>query len=97
MVGDGVGYIKLDKFLENSAQEVKDALTNINKENPKGIVLDLRNNGGGILQEAVKIVNLFVNKDQLIVTQKGKNVEKTIAYKNSVCSNFGCCTACRLG
>jgi carboxyl-terminal processing protease len=81
MVGDGVGYIKLDKFLENSAQEVKDALTNINKENPKGIVLDLRNNGGGILQEAVKIVNLFVNKDQLIVTQKGKNVEKTIAYK----------------
>ncbi|MFC3364886.1 S41 family peptidase [Pedobacter fastidiosus] len=44
-------------------------------------MLDLRNNGGGILQEAVKIVNLFVNKDQLIVTQKGKNVEKTIAYK----------------
>lgn len=81
MVGDGVGYIKLDKFLENSAQEVKDALISINKENPKGIVLDLRNNGGGILQEAVKIVNLFVNKDQLIVTQKGKNIEKTIAYK----------------
>jgi len=81
MVGDGIGYIKLDKFLENSAQEVKDALLTLNKENPKGIVLDLRNNGGGILQEAVKIVNLFVNKDQLIVTQKGKNAEKTIAYK----------------
>ncbi|WP_316802258.1 S41 family peptidase [Pedobacter nototheniae] len=81
MVGDGVGYIKLDKFLENSGQEVKDALVSLNKENPKGIVLDLRNNGGGILQEAVKIVNLFVNKDQLIVTQKGKNVEKTITYK----------------
>jgi len=81
MVGDGIGYIKLDKFLENSGQEVKDALLNINKENPKGIILDLRNNGGGILQEAVKIVNLFVNKDQLIVTQKGKNIEKTIAYK----------------
>ncbi|PWS32863.1 S41 family peptidase [Pedobacter paludis] len=81
MVGDGIGYIKLDKFLENSGQEVKDALLAINKENPKGIVLDLRNNGGGILQEAVKIVNLFVNKDQLIVTQKGKNAEKTIAYK----------------
>lgn len=81
MVGDGIGYIKLDKFLENSAQEVKDALLNINKENPKGIVLDLRNNGGGILQEAVKIVNLFVDKDQLVVTQKGKNVEKTITYK----------------
>lgn len=81
MVGDGVGYIKLDKFLENSGQEVKDALVAIQKENPKGIILDLRNNGGGILQEAVKIVNLFVDKDQLVVTQKGKNVEKTIAYK----------------
>jgi len=81
MVGDGVGYIKLDKFLENSGQEVKDALANINKENPKGLILDLRNNGGGILQEAVKIVNLFVNKDQLVVTQKGKNVDKTISYK----------------
>ncbi|MFC4211698.1 S41 family peptidase [Pedobacter lithocola] len=81
MVGDGVGYIKLDKFLENSGQEVKDALLTLNKENPKGIVLDLRNNGGGILQEAVKIVNLFVNKDLLVVTQKGKNAEKTISYK----------------
>nr|WP_230383955.1 S41 family peptidase [Pedobacter endophyticus] len=81
MVGDGIGYIKLDKFLENAGQEVKDALMAIQKENPKGIVLDLRNNGGGILQEAVKIVNLFVAKDQLVVTQKGKNVEKTITYK----------------
>ncbi|MDQ1141004.1 S41 family peptidase [Pedobacter agri] len=81
MVGDGIGYIKLDKFLENSGQEVKDALLGINKENPKGIVLDLRNNGGGILQEAVKIVNLFVDKDQLVVIQKGKNAEKTITYK----------------
>lgn len=81
MVGEGIGYIKLDKFLENSGQEVRDALVNLNKENPKGIVLDLRNNGGGILQEAVKIVNLFVDKDLLVVTQKGKNAEKTIAYK----------------
>ncbi|WP_443945358.1 S41 family peptidase [Pedobacter sp. AW1-32] len=81
MVGDGIGYIKLDKFLENSGQEVRDALVAIQKENPKGVVLDLRNNGGGILQEAVKIVNLFVPKDQLVVTQKGKNVEKTITYK----------------
>jgi len=84
MVGDGIGYIRLDKFLENSGQEVKDALVSLNKENPKGIVLDLRNNGGGILQEAVKIVNLFVDKDQLIVTQKGKNTAKTITYKTQL-------------
>ncbi len=81
MVGDGVGYIKLDKFLENAAAEVTSALVLLQTKNPKGIVLDLRNNGGGILQEAVKIVNLFVAKNRLIVTQKGKNPEKTIFYK----------------
>ncbi len=76
-----IGYIKLTQFLENSAQEVKDALLSINKQQPKGIILDLRNNGGGILQEAVKIVNFFVKKDLLIVVQKGRNPEKTINYK----------------
>ncbi|KQC01472.1 S41 family peptidase [Pedobacter sp. Hv1] len=81
MLGDQIGYIRLDKFLENSGQEVKDALVNLNKSQPKGIILDLRNNGGGILQEAVKIVNLFVQKDILIVVQKGRNPEKTVSYK----------------
>lgn len=81
MLGDKIGYIRLDKFLENSGQEVKDALVNLNKEQPKGIILDLRNNGGGILQEAVKIVNLFVQKDLLIVVQKGRNPEKTVSYR----------------
>ncbi|WP_036678041.1 S41 family peptidase [Daejeonella oryzae] len=78
---NNVGYIKLDKFLENSAQEVKDALTELKKNNLTGLVIDLRYNGGGILQEAVKIVNLFVNKDVNVVVQKGRNREKTITYK----------------
>lgn len=81
MLEGNIGYIKLDKFLENSGQEVKDALEAINKHNPKGVILDLRNNGGGILQEAVKIVNLFVPKNVLVVVQKGRNPEKTIKYQ----------------
>ncbi|HTN20805.1 MAG TPA: S41 family peptidase [Pelobium sp.] len=81
MLADNIGYIKLDKFLENSGQEVKDALLEIQKNNPKGLILDLRYNGGGILQEAVKIVNLFVNRDVEVVVQKGKNPDKTISYK----------------
>lgn len=81
MLNNQIGYIKLDKFLENSGQEVKDALLNINKQQPKGLILDLRNNGGGILQEAVKIVNFFVKKDVMVVVQKGKNPEKTVSYK----------------
>lgn len=81
MVAGNMGYIKLDRFLENSAQEVTDALVDIKKNNPNGIILDLRSNGGGILQEAVKIVNLFVQKDVEVVSQKGKVKEKNFTYK----------------
>ncbi len=81
MTDNQIAYIRLDKFLENSAQEVRDAALALNKQQPKGIVLDLRYNGGGILQEAVKIVNLFIGKDIMVVTQKGKNPQKTITYK----------------
>ncbi|MDB4920630.1 S41 family peptidase [Mucilaginibacter sp.] len=80
MVDGNMGYIKLDKFLENSAEEVTNALTNIKKNNPSGVILDLRSNGGGILQEAVKIVNLFVPKDVEVVSQKGKIKEKNFTY-----------------
>jgi carboxyl-terminal processing protease len=81
MVDGNMGYIKLDKFLENSADEVTTALVNIKKNNPNGIILDLRSNGGGILQEAVKIVNLFVQKDVEVVSQKGKIKEKNFTYR----------------
>lgn len=80
MVDGNMGYIKLDKFLENSADEVTNALTDIKKNNPNGIILDLRSNGGGILQEAVKIVNLFVPKGVEVVSQKGKIKEKNFTY-----------------
>ncbi len=82
MLNSQIGYIKLDKFLENSGQEVKDALVAINKQQPKGLILDLRNNGGGILQEAVKIVNLFVPENLLLVVQKGRNPAKTVRYES---------------
>lgn len=81
MVEGNMGYIKLDKFLENSADEVTAALTSIKKNNPNGIILDLRSNGGGILQEAVKIVNLFVPRDVEVVSQKGKIKEKNFTYR----------------
>ena len=80
MVDGNMGYIKLDRFLENSAQEVTDALVALKKNNPSGIILDLRSNGGGILQESVKIVNLFVPKDVLVVSQKGKIKDKNFTW-----------------
>jgi carboxyl-terminal processing protease len=80
MVAGNMGYIKLNKFLENSADEVTTALVALKKNNPSGIILDLRSNGGGILQEAVKIVNLFVQKDVKVVSQIGKIKEKNFTY-----------------
>jgi carboxyl-terminal processing protease len=72
-IDNGIGYIRLDRFLDNCSAEVKQALLALKeKEHIKSVVLDLRGNGGGILQEAVKIVNLFVPKGTLIVSQKGK-------------------------
>src|SRR3569833_3065556 len=80
MVDGNMGYIKLDKFLVNSAEEVTNALVELKKNNPNGIILDLRSNGGGILQEAVKIVNLFVQKNTEIVSQIGKIKDKNFTY-----------------
>lgn len=80
-IADGVGYIRLDKFLDNCAAEVKQALVALKeKQKIKSVVLDLRGNGGGILQEAVKIVNLFVPKGTLIVSQKGKIKSNNTEY-----------------
>jgi carboxyl-terminal processing protease len=83
MVDGNMGYIKLDKFLENSGDEVTNALVALKKNNPSGIILDLRSNGGGILQEAVKIVNLFVAKDVEVVSQRGKVKEKNFTYRTN--------------
>ena len=80
MVAGNMGYIKLDRFLENSGDEVTNALIELKKNNPNGIILDLRSNGGGILQEAVKIVNLFVPKGVEVVSQRGKIKEKNFTY-----------------
>jgi carboxyl-terminal processing protease len=81
MVGPHTGYIKLTQFLENSADEVKQALTTL-KANPemKNVILDLRGNGGGLLKESVDIVNLFVGKNEKIVSQKGKIKEMNMDY-----------------
>jgi carboxyl-terminal processing protease len=80
MLNDTVGYIKLTSFTENAADEVKSALVKLKDKNAKAIVFDLRGNGGGLLREAVDIVNLFVDRGQVIVTQKGKIKEMNKVY-----------------
>jgi carboxyl-terminal processing protease len=72
MVADSVGYIKLTGFTETASAEVKEAFNKLKEENMQSLVLDLRGNGGGLLKEAVSIVNFFVPKGADIVNTKGK-------------------------
>lgn len=83
VVGDGVGYIKLTGFTENAAKEVKTALLELKEKNKiKSLVFDLRDNSGGLLKESVDIVNLFIAKDQEVVSQKGKVKEMNRVHKS---------------
>ncbi len=83
--GDGVGYIYLNGFTDNSYHEVKTAFNDLkNNHHIKSLVLDLRNNGGGILKGAVQIVNMFVPKGKTVVTTKSKLSQWDRAYRTSV-------------
>ena len=74
LVDNDYGYIKLDEFTQNASKDVKDAFLTLKSKNSnlKGLILDLRGNGGGLLNEAVDLVNIFVNKHELVVQTKGK-------------------------
>ncbi|GHT11025.1 peptidase S41 [Bacteroidia bacterium] len=67
-----IGYIAFSTFTKDCSEEVKKALVELKKQGAAGIVLDLRNNTGGLLEEAVKIVNFFVDKGQTVVSIKGR-------------------------
>lgn len=81
MLKDSVGYIKLTGFTESASKEVKAALVSLKEQNAKSIILDLRGNGGGLLNEAVNIVNFFVPKGSEVVYTKGKIKEWDKTYK----------------
>lgn len=74
MVADGIGYVNLTTFTDNAAQNVGNALSKLKEKNPglKGLILDLRDNGGGLLNEAVNLVNVFVPQGELVASTRGK-------------------------
>ncbi len=83
MVKNNVGYIVLTDFTEKCSKDVKKALIELKNEGATSIILDVRGNGGGLLSEAVEIVNLFVPKGKEIVTTKGKIKQVGSVYKTS--------------
>jgi carboxyl-terminal processing protease len=79
----GIGYLRLSGFTQKAATEVKKVMENMHQGNDSlnGLIIDLRGNGGGLLNEAVDITNLFINKGELIVTTKGKSTDKTVVHR----------------
>lgn len=87
LVGDqnNIAYVNLTQFTPNCARDVRNALDSLKKAQPalKGVVLDLRSNPGGLLDEAVNVCNLFIEKGQLVVSTKGKNKEWEKQFKTN--------------
>lgn len=83
MVHDSVGYLSLTGFTDNCAKDVKKAFIDLKERGARSMIIDLRDNGGGSLQEAVDIVNLFVPKGQEIVVTKGKLRQAAGSYKTA--------------
>ena len=82
LVEEGIGYVKLTSFTDKASQEVGQAISNLKaNENINKLILDLRGNGGGLLMQAVDIVNFFIPKDQLVVETKGRMQEINRVYK----------------
>ena len=80
-IDDKTGYIVLNQFTNKAATQVKEALEQLKREGVEKIILDLRGNPGGLLNEAVNICNLFVPKDEIIVTTKSKIEKHNITFK----------------
>lgn len=80
MVKGNVGYIKLDEFTQDAARNVREAFKKLKSDHPdmQGVILDLRGNGGGLMNEAVDIVNIWVKKGELVVKTKGKVAAKNV-------------------
>lgn len=83
VVCDSVGYIYLNSFTDSAADEVKRALQDLKRRGVTSLVLDLRGNGGGILEQAVQIVNLFVPKGVEVLSTRGRNKQMDKIYKTT--------------
>lgn len=81
---DGIGYINLNSFTEGCSKEFRRAFIDLRNQGMKGLVFDLRNNGGGSEMEAVYIVNMFVPKGKLIVSNRGKMKRANHDYVTTV-------------
>ena len=78
-----IGYIQLGSFTEDCSKTMRRAIVELKKQGATSFIIDLRGNGGGLLDEAIDIVNLFVPKNKIIVTTKGKTKHANETYKTT--------------
>lgn len=83
MVDDGIGYISLTTFTRDAGRNVANALRDLKTASPdlKGVILDLRGNGGGLLREAINVCNVFIPANETVVTTRSKVVEADQEFK----------------
>jgi len=83
MLNEDIGYVALTTFTRNAGRNVANALKDLQTDHPdlKGVVFDLRGNGGGLLAEAVNVSNVFIPKNELVVTTKGKVIDWDRSFK----------------
>ncbi len=81
MLEDGIGYIRITEFRENTAKELDKGLEELKKSGLKGLIIDVRNNPGGLLDTAIEVASRFLENDKVIVSTKGRT-EKEVVYKS---------------
>ncbi len=82
-VGDGIGYIKLERFSQSSAQEFLSAFNRLREGRKlEGLIIDVRDNPGGLLESAVSICEMFVPRGSVIVSTRGRNFHERFTYKS---------------
>lgn len=84
LLDGGIGYINFNSFTDQCAKDVRRAFIDLKKQGAKKLVFDLRNNGGGSVSEAVSIVNMFLPKDKVVLTMKGKLQRANNEYRTTV-------------
>ncbi len=80
MLENNIAYIKLTEFTPDAGKNVRAAFIKLKEKNPKGVVLDLRDNPGGLLMEAVNVCNVFLPKGKKVVSTKGKITDQNATY-----------------
>ena len=88
VIGDNIGYIKINQFLQTTANDVDNALAEFKAQNARGVILDLRSNPGGLLSSAVDIASDFLTPGQLVVYSKGLESREDFVAKGIKRENF---------